>query len=82
MELLAERGINVSTARCCAGSKHWGRTVLGVFVPQVFAAGYPAVDGALWGTMGLHVLTILVVAKIVAVSVHDRLRWSVRAVVL
>ena len=54
--------------------------MLEVFASLVFAAGYPAVEVAAWGTMGLNVLAILVVAKIVAVSVHDRLGWSVRAV--
>ena len=43
--------------------------LLGMFLPQVFGVGYPAMDSALHGDYGLLLLVILVVAKVVAVSV-------------
>lgn len=41
---------------------------IGLFLPQIFGVGYPAMDQALGGTYGLGLLLLLVVAKIVAVS--------------
>jgi len=41
---------------------------LGLFLPQVFGVGYPAIDRALHGNFGLALLTALVFAKILAVS--------------
>lgn len=43
--------------------------LLGMFVPQVFGVGYPAMDQALRGDFGLGLLLALVVAKIIAVSI-------------
>ena len=42
--------------------------LIGMFLPQVFGVGYPAMAEALAGQYSLQLLLILVVAKIVAVS--------------
>ncbi len=41
---------------------------MGLFLPQIFGVGYPAMGQALDGNYGLGLLLILVVAKILAVS--------------
>jgi CIC family chloride channel protein len=42
--------------------------LLGLFLPQIFGVGYPAMSQALAGEYSLVLLSVLVVAKIVAVS--------------
>ena len=42
--------------------------LIGMFLPQVFGVGYPAMSQALGGEFGLGLLLVLVVAKIVVVS--------------
>jgi CIC family chloride channel protein len=42
---------------------------LGLFLPQVFGIGYPAMEQALTGQYALNLLIILVFAKVIAVSI-------------
>jgi CIC family chloride channel protein len=43
--------------------------VIGVRFPEVFGVGYEAINEALWGQLAWHVLIVLAVVKILAVSV-------------
>lgn len=49
---------------------------LGLFLPQVFGVGYPAMSVALAGKYALGLLVLLVIAKILAVSLTIGSRGS------